>query len=68
MWRLENSCPLTGSASGSFRARSSIGSIFNSYASASIALSTANVPIDSPGARMKVLAMRWSFVTFWPMR
>ena len=37
-------------------------------ASASIALSTANVPIDSPGARMKVLAMRWTVVTCWPMR
>jgi len=30
--------------------------------------STANVPIDSPGARMKVLATRFMSVTNWLIR
>ena len=48
--------PRSGSFSGSLRMRSSIGSMPSCSASSSIAHSSAKVPTDSPGARMKVLA------------
>ena len=43
-----------GSVIPIFLRRRSIGSIFNSYAISSIADSSAKLPVDSPGARIKV--------------
>ena len=46
--------PDVGSLAGSLRVRNSIGSIASCSASSSTVHSRAKVPIDSPGARMKV--------------
>jgi hypothetical protein len=54
--RWEKGSRVVGSFSGSFRMRSSIGSMPSSAASSSIADSSPKVPTASPGARMKVLA------------
>ena len=48
--------PCVGSWSGSLRRRSSMGSMPRVPASSSTADSSAKVPTDSPGARMKVFA------------
>jgi hypothetical protein len=63
MWREENGAPVVGSFCGSLRMRSAIGSICMAWASSSMALSSAKVPTDSPGARMKVLASMSSVAT-----
>ena len=55
--RCEKGSPVVGSFSGSFRMRSSIGSMPSSAASSSIADSSPKVPTASPGARMKVFAV-----------
>ena len=60
--------PEVGSLSGSMRRRSSIGSSVIASASSSRVVSSANVPTDSPGARMKVLASMWMSATFWSSR
>ena len=60
--------PVVGSRSGSQRRRSSIGSIFMSCASSSIALSSAKVPTNSPGARIQVLASMSMSATFCSSR
>jgi hypothetical protein len=56
---------LPGGAAELFRSRSSIGSIPSATASSSIALSNANDPGASPGARMNVAGGTCSGTIFW---
>ena len=58
---------VAGRRVASFRTRSSIGSISSATASSSIALSSAENPGASPGARMKVVGGRFSGTIFWLM-
>ena len=51
--RLDQGRPLSGSAGGSFRRRSAIGSMLSATASSSMALSSAKLPGASPGARIQ---------------
>jgi hypothetical protein len=58
---------LPSGAVESFFMRSSIGSMFSATASSSIALSSANDPGASPGARMNVVGGMFSGTIFWLM-
>ncbi len=64
---LDHCRSLPGGAVELFRLRSWMGSIFNATASSSMALSSANEPGASPGARMNVVSGTFSGTIFWLM-
>ena len=60
--------PLSGSVEGSLRMRSSIGSRPIASASSSSAVSSANIPVISPGARMKMPGALSCSTAWWIVR